>query len=74
MQCPKCKGTYLQIYGSFDGYQKIEFKPEDPVNDGDLLVVDSEPGDFEWDDHDQVCCLDCGHQDSAVNFTAKKED
>ncbi len=68
MQCPKCEGTYVEVFGSFDGSQKIEFSGEDG-----LEVVDTNPTDFTWEDHDMVVCLDCGHEGTAIEFEAEDD-
>ena len=71
MECPKCGERYLQIYGAFAGSQKIDFGEDE---DDDLNVVDSEPTDFEWEDHDQAICLECGHAGTAIEFTPSTGD
>ena len=69
MKCPKCGKAYVCVHGTFDGTQKIEFD-----EDGDLEVIDSEPTDFTWDDHDTVDCLECGHSGNAIDFEAATRD
>ena len=68
MKCPKCGGRYVQIHGTFAGCQYIRFA----ATDEDSEVVDSEPTDFSWEDHDEVVCLDCGHTGTAAEFEAAK--
>jgi len=65
MRCPKCKETYLQVYGVFAGSEKIEFGGEE------LEVIDSDPGDFAWEDHDHVVCLGCWHEGEVLEFEAE---
>lgn len=64
MKCPQCNGSYLQVHGSFSGWQKIDF-----TGDG-LEVVDSNPTDFDWLLDNTVECLECGHTGTAEAFHA----
>jgi hypothetical protein len=70
MRCPKCGKGYVEIHGTFDGTLKIQFR-----KDGEeFTVIDSEPTDFSWDDHDTVVCLECGYTGTVLEFTGEPDD
>ena len=52
LSCPRCKGTTLEIYGTW----RREFR--DVLNSG--IVVDTELGDEMMQDVEQVVCGRCG--------------
>ena len=63
MTCLKCDNHFVKIHGTFSGTQSIEFHP-----DGELEVIDSDPGDFEWELDTTVECLDCNHTATVREF------